>query len=234
MPESIEEGIVNASITVNTLGFGIGLQTIYYTGILLDDRVVMISDSLDDCFIIERSAMQAAAFTAFGNAELQVEKKKKYLGVDAVSILAFKQWCGRPVNAMDMDRLKKDKQASVTLLRPYLQAEEVQLRAAAVSALGALSDPEARGLAVSFLNDPAAPVRAGAVDACRQMKLTSILDKVVTFISDPEPALRIAAVQYLAAFPSEKARTAIEKASAAELVPSVKKEILKAQGGLAR
>jgi len=229
MPESIEDGIVKASITVNTLGMTFLPQTIDYTGALLEDAAVMVSNSLDDCFSIDRSAMQAATFTAFGNAELQVEKKKKYLGVDAISILACKLWCDRPINAMDMDRLKEEKKSSVTLLRPYLQAADVQLRAAAVSALGALGDLEARSLAVSFLDDATAPVKAGAIDACRQMKLTSVQDKVVSFVNSQEPELCIAAVKYVAAFPSEKGRAAVELAAARPLTPRVKKEIDKAQ-----
>ena len=79
----------------------------------------------------------------------------------------------------------------------------MQLRAAAVSALGGLNDPEAQRLAVSYLEDPAAAVKAGAVNACRGMKLTSVQDKVAAFLSNPEPALRFAAAKYLAAFPSE-------------------------------
>jgi hypothetical protein len=234
MPESIEEGIVKASITVNTIGLGIATHTINYTGVLLEDEAVMVANSLDDCFVIKRSTMREANFTAFGNAELKIEKKKKYLGVDAPSILACKLWCGRQINAMDMERLKKEKKASVPVLGPYLQAKDVQLRAAAVSALGGLNDPEAQRLAVSYLEDPAAAVKAGAVNACRGLKLTSVQDKVAAFLSNPEPALRIAAAKYLAAFPSENARAAVDQAAAAERAPRVKKEILKAQRALER
>jgi len=229
-PESIESGIINASYTASTLGFL--AQTTYYTGALLDDSAVLVSNSLDDCFTFDRAAFKGARLTVSNATDIQIEGKKKTLEIAPVSIMTLKLWCDMPLQTADFTRLGK--QGSVAVLKPYLRGGDITLRAAAVSALGALRDPDARRAAMAAMDDPAAPVQAAAFKACRQMKIASFPEKAAVALSSSDPALRIAVASYLAAFPSEVGRAAVERAASVERDPKVKSEVAKAQRALRR
>ena len=228
MAENIEDGIVKASITINgPFGMDFMSQTTHYTGRLLENSALMISGKLDDCFVINRKAMQKANISNI--VSVDVNGTSRNLAVTPLSIILFKQWSEKQVIATDIIRLANTKTATISLLKPFLYSDDIQLKAAAVSTLSTLKEPDAKSLVISFLDDPITLISAAAIDACRLLKIDSVHNKVIPLLTISEAKVRIAAVRYLASFPTDLGKAAIEIAEKSEMNTEMKKEIAKVQ-----
>lgn len=92
MAESIDSKIVKASITLQgPFGMDFMSQTTYYTGIMIHDSIRMISNNLDDCFIIHRPELNRTKLSEIVN--LEIEGTSRNLVVSPLSVTMLKQWC---------------------------------------------------------------------------------------------------------------------------------------------
>jgi Tol biopolymer transport system component len=164
--ESAEDGIVKASITHNVLGIGLFSRTTQYTGRLLDNTALMISDKLDDCFTIERKAMSHAAFSESSGdivpVSVRVNKASVVMNVNVASVVAFKSWCAELVTIAAYHRLvppreKHDspsqKPVSVPQLKQFPEAEDSQVRAVASATLETVTNPLAPAIQKEISKD---------------------------------------------------------------------------------
>lgn len=233
--EEVGDGIVKASITTKgPLGLDFMSSTTQYTGRLLEDSALMVSGKLNDCFVIDRKAMSNASFSWDGTVKVDAENGTETMAVTAPSAIILKRWGGSPVSSADIKRLEATKTASTSILKPFLQVDDIEVRSATVSALGTSTATDAKDLVIPLLDESIGSVKAAAINACKQMKIDSVQEKVVSLLTTAEPVVRIAAARYLAEFPSETGRTAVETACNQETVPEVKKELTKAQKVLRR
>jgi hypothetical protein len=230
LEENEEDGIIKASSTVKgPLGLSFMTQTTTYTGRLLPDAALMISDKLDNCFKIDRKKMHDTLFTENGSVNTNGEGIGKELVINPSSVILIKQWCDKPVNAADIMSLANTNSASLSVLKHYLYAKDFPYRPAVISVISTLSGSEAKSLVISALEDSNVSVFISAIDACRQMKIDSVHDKILPFSKVSDPNVRIAVVRYIAAFPTEPGRIAFEQMEYSESDPEVRKEIVKCQ-----
>lgn len=234
-PEEPEAGILKSSITTpGPLGLSFLSKTARYTGRITDDVTLMISDKLDDCFVMDRRQMGALDFEDDGKVQAYDGNGWKEMVLSAPSSIQLKVWSGVPVSVADINRLRKTKTGSMSLLRSFLAASDNELRAASVSALESIHEFEIQDEIIGFFDDPAPEVKAAAIDACRSMKIEAAQSNILAMISYPAPVVRIAALRYFAVCPTQDAGGVIDELAARESDDTVKKQIKKTKKALRR
>ncbi len=224
------DGVIKATATTGgVLGMGFMSQTVSYTGKLLDDTALMVSNGLDTYFELERATACEASTAGVQTLDLQLPGGQKGLTLTAASVLVFREWCGQPVTVADIKRVGPEKTGTLSLLRRYIDADDVDVRCAAISALGAPAEPEVGEMLASLVDDQDAMVAVAALGSCARLQIVAVEDRAISFLSAPESVLRIAAARYLALNPSEKGQAAVERAVDTEADKEVQKETRKAQ-----
>jgi len=229
LAEDPQQGLVKAFITVKgPLGLDIMSRTTQYSGILSSNTVIMVSSSLDDCFLITREAMNSGTFGSGGVLQVQVEQGYKVLSVTPLSVFVLKAWSGKPVQAVDIQFAAEQKALTMPILQRYLASEDPDLRTASVVALPTVSDEAAARLACMYIDDPSPAVQAAALQACAQLKVTTAGARAIDLLQHPDEHVRISAVKCLSAIPQPSAASALEKAMSFEETAAVKKELKRA------
>jgi HEAT repeat protein len=147
------------------------------------------------------------------------------LSVTPLSMFALKVWCGKPVQAADVQFAAEQKALTVPIIRTCLASEDPGVRAASVAALATVSDEGAASLVGTCLNDSSPAVQAAALRVCAQLKVTAAGAKAIGLLWHPDPSVRISAASYLCAVPQPSGVAALEKAMACEGTATVMKAL---------
>jgi hypothetical protein len=154
LSENKEDGIVKTEKKAPEILLGYNIaDTAIYTGKLLTDNSLMISDKLNNCFIINRKKMSNSTFNEFGSVKI---KGLKRFEATPISVVLFKQWSDKQLNVADIKRLSKSNVEYFSILKPFLHSEDIHLRDTAIEILPKL--PE--GDVISLLNEPVSTVTA--------------------------------------------------------------------------
>lgn len=86
---------------------------------------------------------------------------------------------------------------AIPVLNSHAADDDVEVRIAAVRALGRLQHPAAEAALARALGDPAWPVRAAAAEASGLANLSSLCDPIAALLSDPEWWVRFRAADAL-------------------------------------
>ena len=212
-----QRGLITASVTTKgLLGLDIMSRTTECKGILSSDTAIMVSRGLDDCFTIAKQDASDATFSPNGVVAARAERDSMVLSVTPLSMFALKAWCGKPLQAADVQFAAEQKALTVLIIRTCLACEDADVRAASVAALATVSEEGAASLAGTCVNDSSPVVQAAALRVCAQLKVTAPGARAVGLLWHPDPNVRISAASYLSAVPQPSGVAALERAMACE------------------
>jgi HEAT repeat protein len=226
VPDDPQGGCMTVSVTTKgPLGLDIVPRTIEYKGVLSADTAILVSVGLDDCVTLSRQDANEAAFSPNGVVAVQAERDSMVLSVAPLSMFRLKAWCGKPVDAADIQFAAEQRALTVPVVRACLASEDAGVRAASVTALATLSDEGAASLAGMCVDDSSPVVQAAALRACAQLKVVDAGAKAIGLLWHPDPSVRISAASFLSAVPQPSSVAALRRAMASEATAPVIKAL---------
>jgi hypothetical protein len=219
-------GLMAVSVTTKgPLGLDIIPRTLEYKGVLSADMAILVSVGLDDCVTLTRQDTSEAAFSPNGVVAVRAERDPVVLSVSPLSMFMLKTWCGKPVDAADIQFAAEQRALTVPVIRACLASEDAGVRAASVTALATVPEEGAASLASTCVEDSSPVVQAAALRVCAQLKVIDAGTKAMGLLWHPDPSVRISAASFLSAVPQPSSVPALRKAIALEATAPVIKAL---------
>ncbi|MCK4625847.1 MAG: HEAT repeat domain-containing protein [Phycisphaerae bacterium] len=213
LKEDYFESRIQAVITDR--GFMSGGRRTGYRGQIFDGRVMMISKGLGECLCIDRDSTAAGRFNDRAVVKVETDHGFRQLALGPLSVLSMKQWAGVLVTEKDIQRLVKNKKATLRIIKPFLEDEDPLLRISVLKSLKSIGrDGDATSAVAERLSDLDADVRTAALSACRDLRADDLHDRVVPLLQDDDRRVRGSAAAYVVSFPrpdlAQALRTAVQ------------------------
>lgn len=228
--EDLASGCIKASMTINgPLGLDILSKTEQYFGQISDETAILVTNSMDNYFSINKKSMFGATWGERGVLTVYCgDDKTRTISLGSLSVFALKSWADVPVTAPDILFLSSEKKATIELLMPFIRAESVELKSAAAEALGTLDNKDSRKMLITYLTDGNSTVRVAAVKSVKALKMIEAEAYVIKLLYDTDKDVRKDAAQSLVDIASSDALPQIEEALSVETEKTIRKELQRA------
>lgn len=231
--ENLSNGIVKASMNIpgplQWTGLDILSRVEQYSAQISNDMVIFVTTRMDDYFSISKSSAQVATWGAIGTLTVQcVDNKTRTISLGPLSVFALKKWADVLGNANDILFLASMNKATIEILMPFINAEDLELKAVAVESLGTIDNIDSRNLLLEHLDNKYPKVRIAAVKGVKTLKIKEAQARVLDFLNDTDKDVRSSAAQCLIDIATSDIASQIESALSKETEKTICKDLERA------